>query len=133
MKPLRVYLAAKFARRDEMRMMARWMELLGYVVTSRWLEVEEDQLHSPHGPEWATNDVEDVLAADVLVFLSEPEGSAGAGRGGRHVEFGVALGAGKKIIVVGQIENIFHRHPRVLVVMSQVDMDRALRSCAEAA
>jgi hypothetical protein len=130
--PIRVYLAAKFDRREEMLRVYTWLCSLGYVVTSRWLTIEEDQLMSPDGPKWAVNDVEDVLSSDVLVFFAEPTGAVGAGRGGRHVEFGVALATGKEIIVVGKIENIFHRHPRVQVVACKTDMARSLRSFAEA-
>lgn len=112
----RVYLAACFRRRDELRDVRFWLVCHGHEVTSRWLEVEEDQLHSADGPAWAQADVIDVLAADALVFFAEAPGAPGAGRGGRHVEFGMALVAGKRLIVVGEVENIFHRHPHVTVV-----------------
>lgn len=131
-KPIHVYLAAKFSRRDEMREVAAWLGSLGYVVTSRWLQVEEDMLNSPEGPQWAAGDVEDVLNSDVVVFFSEAVGAPGAERGGRHVEFGVGVAAGKKLIVVGHVENIFHRHPRVVLVEGWTGIERALHSYSEA-
>lgn len=115
---MRIYLAARFGRRDELREVARTLRRLGYVVTSKWLEVETDQVDAPDGPKWAENDVADVLGSDALVLFTEAEGTPGAGRGGRHVEFGVALGAGRTLITVGPTENIFHRHPSVVRVGS---------------
>lgn len=38
---------------------------------------------------------------------------ATAGRGGRHVETGIALGVGIKVLVVGPRENAFHRYQAV--------------------
>jgi len=59
--------------------------------------------------------VEDVIRADcILCFTEEPtEHVSWAARGGRHVEFGVALAMGKRLCVVGPRENIFHHLPRV--------------------
>lgn len=131
--PVRVYLAARYGRRDEMQGTARWLRSLGYVVTSRWVECEDDdQMDSPEAARWAVNDVTDVLASDVLVLFGERAGVPGAGRGGRMVELGVALGAGKEIIIVGPVENVFGHHPRAIVAACKTDMARALRSLAEA-
>jgi hypothetical protein len=53
-------------------------------------------------------DVEDVLKAEVLVAFAGLRSEPAIG-GGRHVEFGIALQAGKFIIVVGpKGEHIFH-------------------------
>lgn len=38
-----------------------------------------------------------------------------AARGGRHVEFGVAVASCKRLVVIGPRENIFHHLPRVEV------------------
>lgn len=42
-----------------------------------------------------------------------PVGDEGRSRGARHVEFGLALGTGKRLLVVGYRENIFHVLPAV--------------------
>ena len=34
-------------------------------------------------------------------------------RGGRHAEFGIALALGKRVIVIGPRENVFHALPAV--------------------
>lgn len=46
------------------------------------------------------------------MFFSEPPDSHSK-RGGRHVEFGMALAWGLRLIVIGQRENVFHCLPQV--------------------
>ena len=114
----KVYLAASYGRRDEVRRYGYRLERLGYTITSRWLtddhnipsaiEVESAQDSIPLvGSEFAGKDIEDVKASDILVMFSESPMS-GVSRGGRHVEFGMAMAWEKKIIVIGPRENIFH-------------------------
>jgi nucleoside 2-deoxyribosyltransferase len=62
----------------------------------------------------AVLDLGDVDRADAVVLYTEPYGMAVPG-GGRHVEFGYGLGRGKRVVVVGPLENIFHWHPEVKV------------------
>ena len=59
------------------------------------------------------DDYWDVGKADLLIAFSEPTKSTTASRGGRHVEFGMALARGTRVMVVGPYENIFHRLPMV--------------------
>jgi len=61
---------------------------------------------------FARDDMEDVTGADIVMNFTEPPRSA-ANRGGRHVEYGIALALGKRVIVIGYRENIFHYLPRV--------------------
>lgn len=51
--------------------------------------------------------MDEIRASDILLYLSEKEDNPW-GRGGRHVEFGYALGLDKLIWVIGPLENIFH-------------------------
>jgi hypothetical protein len=53
-----------------------------------------------------------VNGADVVINFTEPPRSK-ANRGGRHVEYGIALAKGLRVIVVGYRENIFHWLPMV--------------------
>lgn len=124
------YLAARYSRREELLGYAEQLRELGHEVTSRWLEGQHqaDELeiaaagHVHEVPEvarrFAEEDVEDVTFADVVIAFSEPPRSS-ASRGGRHVEFGMALGwvlAGyrsldgraRRVVVIGQRENVFH-------------------------
>ena len=40
--------------------------------------------------------------------VTEPPREPSSSRGGRHVEFGIALARSKRLIVVGHRENVFH-------------------------
>lgn len=110
---MKVYLAAKFERQKDMRSVRDFLVSDGHEVTSRWIDVEHesDEAHTVTDEmriEYAHMDIEDVLKADALVAFSDPRSAPGSG-GGRHVEFGIALQAGKDIIVVGpKGEHIFH-------------------------
>ena len=89
------------------------MELRGYreqllsigdIVTSRWLDFRKM-------PSWsfgiAQQDCEDLMAADAVITFTEIPNTILA-TGGRHVEFGLALAQGKRAIIVGPRENVFH-------------------------
>jgi nucleoside 2-deoxyribosyltransferase len=115
---MKVYLAAQYARRDELRQYKSVLNTLGVEVTSRWLE-EKEPLNSQMGQhseefyvETATIDLEDVEKADAVIFFSENP-LVGVVRGGRHVEFGYAMKADKPIYVIGPKENVFHYIGRV--------------------
>ena len=120
---MKVYLAARYSLKNQMVEYAHELRSLDIEVTSRWLE-------EPHSPtsqigdvsedlmrQYAQIDVEDIHAADTLVFFSV-DPTTPTVRGGRHVEFGYALALGKSILVVGPKENIFHFLPSVRFVTS---------------
>ena len=110
-----VYLAARYSRRSELAGYA--LDLLngGHTVVARWLhshnavDGDETELRAL----WAAEDMEDLSVADVVISFTEQQRSAQNGRGGRHVEFGMALALGKRVIVVGHRENVFHCLPQV--------------------
>lgn len=109
----RVYLAARYDRRDELREYREILTSYGIEVTSRWLD-ETEPLNSQMGQHsedfyilTARIDLEDVDDADTIIFFSE-DPLVGYRRGGRHVEYGYALKGGKDIIVIGPKENVFH-------------------------
>lgn len=100
-----VYLSARFERRDELNGYRSELEAAGVEVTSRWLTDPTPELTDEAWRLLATKDVEDIRRADGLVLFAEPGRPGG---GGRHVEFGVALGLEKRMVVVGEAENLFH-------------------------
>ena len=65
--------------------------------------------------QFAVEDLNDLSGSDGLVAFLEPPRTAT--RGGRHVEFGVALALKKPVLLVGPRENIFH----TMGWVSQVD------------
>lgn len=116
---MKVYLASRYSRREELLGYAAELAEHGIEVTARWIQglhevpPEGMEVDSPEHHQWcAEDDIADVEAADLLVAFTEPEGSiAGRGRGGRHVELGYAIAKGKHVIVCGHRENVFCHLP----------------------
>lgn len=116
-----VYLAARYSRREEMLGYAGQLEAFGYTVTARWITGIHEKPGAPNdGPSYtdaerahfASEDLADLRAADILIAFTEPA-HAGPARGGRHVELGYALASGHRVIVVGHRENVFCCLPEV--------------------
>lgn len=129
-----VYLAARYSRRLELCIYREELRALGIHVTSRWLDgehqisdngmhlgsenaeiIEGDSQHEAAialRQRFAAEDWADLKAAGVCVSFTEPARS-GPSRGGRHVEFGAAMAWGRRCIVVGHRENVFHALPTV--------------------
>lgn len=117
----RVYLAARYSRREEMLTVREDLAAADYVVTSRWVngahQAESGTEHTPAEVElmarFAAEDLEDLRAADYFVSFQETPRRPSTNRGGRHVEFGYALAIGKPIICVGPLEHVFTALPSV--------------------
>ncbi len=116
---MNVYLASRYARREEMQAVAADLQQMGHTVTSRWINGSHELEDHP-APEdrrrLAQEDMLDILDANCLISFTEQPRASGEspGRGGRHVEFGIALGGcTMRLIVVGWRENVFHWLPRV--------------------
>jgi hypothetical protein len=108
---MKIYIAGRYNLLNELKLESQKYIDAGHSITSRWLDNQEE------GKSWdavADMDIQDVHSADACVLYTEPYGTPVSG-GGRHVEFGYALGAGKIVVVVGPHENIFHWHPSVVV------------------
>lgn len=138
---MKIYLCGRYSRRDQLRSVREELLRLGHTVTSRWLDTNweaterQDRVYSSAAPpeyreQYAALDLEDVAAADCLIAFTEEPRSGG--RGGRHVEFGAALALGKRLVVVGHRENLFHHHSRVEFFASQWDAVRAIGEAAHA-
>lgn len=123
---MKIYLAARYSRNDEMRGIRDVLERMGHKVTSRWIDCHPDTNGTPElenslsqealtaapevGARFAQVDVADLEAADVVISFTSPDGG---GKGGRHIEFGYGLARGKQMILVGPRENVFHTLPEV--------------------
>lgn len=114
-----VYLAARYSRRTEIKAFVPLLAENHIKVRSRWLdetlppEHELSQVTPQSSRNSASDDIEDIEACDTLVLFSE-DPTIGVPRGGRHVEFGYALAKGKRIVVIGGQENIFHYLPQIV-------------------
>jgi nucleoside 2-deoxyribosyltransferase len=131
MKKLSVYLASRHEDRDDIIRVRKALVKNGINVTSRWLleggvlktnVVENEREGSMHV---LTNDLEDINIADAVVVFS-PKKAFGNSTGGRHVEFGYSLAMGKKLILVGFRENVFHWHPDVTCVRTKKELFKLL-------
>lgn len=110
---MRIYLAARNYRLDELRGYADDLRNMGHEVTSRWLQGRHQARGSLDHPQWpgiAQEDVDDLAAADAVISITEPTRGGG---GGRHVEFGLGLAWGKRMLLLGAAENLFHTLPSV--------------------
>jgi hypothetical protein len=111
---MKIYVAARFERYQEMQGVRDVLRGMGHEVTSRWIDLHggkesvdglEDQLQTnpEEFEEYGEHDLEDIRNADVIMCFA-----GGGGRGGRHVEWGYAYALGKRMILVGPRENVFH-------------------------
>lgn len=110
---MRIYLTARWARRDEMKLHRQELQKLGHEVTSRWLD-EVDGVSPADAAAVDLNDIDDAEA--LIVFTDAPD--VGYSTGGRHVEMGYAIGIGRHICVIGPRENVFHHLPQMNFVES---------------
>ncbi|MGA2160093.1 MAG: hypothetical protein ABSG90_12885 [Dehalococcoidia bacterium] len=130
---MKVYLAARYSRREELCVYRKILQSLGYTVQARWLDGKhqitsegvpigdngEALIEAEHSignnelrAKFAQDDWEDVTGADIVINFTEPPRSNHS-RGGRHVEYGIALALQKRTFVVGYRENLFHWLPTV--------------------
>lgn len=159
---MKIYLASRYSRREELAAYRTELEALGHHVQARWLngehqlandgtpigengaalvegtlrsgeqlsEHEQSERAAALRTKFALDDWEDVNAAELVISFTEPPRSK-ANRGGRHVEYGIALANKARVIVVGHRENIFHWLP-VVEFCATWDEARALCSNAGA-
>jgi len=106
---MKIYFAARFDHNATMRAYKYFLQIYApeIEVTSRWIESH----HNVGEYVACLEDVEDIKNADALLFFSEQ--ATEYMRGGRHVEYGMALALGKTIWVIGEKENVFHYHPSI--------------------
>lgn len=107
---MKIYVAALFGSRPQMELVCDKLKSLGHEVTARWVYGGEEGLSRT---KIALLDLEDVDDADIVLSFTLPLGTLFNG-GGRHVEFGYALAKGKRVVIIGERECVFHHHPRVL-------------------
>lgn len=139
---MNIYLAARYSRRLELCGYREQLRAMGHDVPAVWLngehqisdtgkpigehgealveecygvdEIEKLRRQTALRVKFAEDDLADVQACDLLIaFTEQPRDKAGRNRGGRHVELGIAIGQGKRIIIVGPRENLFCWLPEI--------------------
>lgn len=114
---MKIYLAAMYSRREEMEKIAEIINKSHHEVVARWVYGGEEGLTRD---QIAELDLEDVDRADAVVSFTHPRGTL-TPNGGRHVEFGYGLAKGKRMILIGPPENVFHEHKSVETYISLAD------------
>lgn len=111
---LGIYLSSQYSQKEHTRKFAGKLTTIPQVlITSRWImethdpQMTMDQLSEQELVRTAIDDFQDVMNSDVMVFYSQDPLTC-TPRGGRHVEFGIALATNCLICVIGPKENIFH-------------------------
>ena len=135
---MKIYLAARFSRRHEAHALGKELQKLGHVIVSRWTKPDSDhvvpvgqsaQAADAERCRFALEDCEDVRNCDWCISLMEtPRNNS---RGGRHIEFGYALGLGKRMTIIGPRETVFHHLPCVEHFDSVEDFLRHIKADGE--
>lgn len=94
-----------------MELVADKLKSIGVHITARWVYGGEEGLSRE---QIAVLDIDDVDVADVVTSFTQPYGTMTKG-GGRHVEFGYGLAKGKRLVLIGERENVFHDYPGIEV------------------
>ena len=114
---MKIYLAARYNRYQEMQSVAADLLAEGHTITSRWISGSHGASDSDVGglelTRFAEEDLEDLKTAHLVVSFTEEPKALTSSRGGRHVELGFALALGKRVIIIGSRENVFHYLPEV--------------------
>lgn len=111
---MKVYLAATFARKEEMKRYRLVLNAIGIEVTSRWIDVDQPEPLGPNtldanpdiGLKYARTDIEDINKADWIILFGDS--GPGSSRGGHNVELGYAIALGMPVHLVGSRENVFY-------------------------
>jgi nucleoside 2-deoxyribosyltransferase len=112
-KPLSIYLASHYSRKEEIKAVATALTQIGVVITSTWIHERaksQSQLGDVSRQSLRKNgnrDLKEIRKAEWLVLFSVSP-TVKFTRGGSVYENGYAHGIGKKCFVVGPEQNIFH-------------------------
>lgn len=127
---MRIYIAAKYRRRFELRAVVEELTASGHECTSRWIDNGEEEAGGAAAA--AEMDIQDVLRADAILFIGEPQGSENTG-GGRWFELGMAYHANKHcVVIVGQprdtqhIGTVLPGHETVFTALPSMHVCRSL-------
>lgn len=134
---MRVYLAAAYSRKAEIKTIADELISLGIDVQARWLH-EENGGHvmgSAFLQARAEIDEEDVMMADILVRfsddLSSPTVPSHLATGSRMCEMGMARANGANILVVGGHQCVFDYWKEVIHIKDVEHLKRCLVQAKE--
>jgi len=115
---MEVYLASRYSRHKELQGYAHELMNAGHSITSRWIwgnhQIDDEGLSveakRSERVRFAEEDYSDLMSSEVCISFTEEPRSTNS-RGGRHVEFGMAIASNLRCVVVGPAENVFHCLP----------------------
>ena len=119
----KIYLAASYARKDEMRGCRDVLKAAGHEITSSWIDrnsqygvhSDVDLDYMQGDPEFcsrfAARDIDDMFESEIIIMFTGDTSSSG----GRHTEFGIAMCMNdlRGICIIGPRENVFQCHPNI--------------------
>ncbi len=105
---MKIYLSARYERRQELRLYRDRLIKSGHEVISSWLDTDDFKgaVDIEKWRECANLERAEINQCDTMIIFSEPYLSAYP-MGSRHVELGIALERNMVIIICGPVENIF--------------------------
>lgn len=105
---MKIYTAALFSEQARMRRINDELIQIGHNPTARWINATatDDQAAA------AVECFEDVMEADAVIKFSLPRGTYYKG-GGRQTEWGLAITLNKRLILVGDREQVFDHFPGI--------------------
>jgi hypothetical protein len=109
---VRIHIAARHELRAWASRIATRLQRAGHRVVSRWIDGDGRAATTADNARYTLTDI---LVADCVLLLSDGgrKRRAGARPSDRHVEFGYALRAGKRLCVLGSRETSFAHLPAV--------------------
>lgn len=107
---MKLYVSGTLTLMERRRVDAAVLEANGHQVTSNWLHEPELRVTDPNHETWefrarANEDVEDITRSDAIVLYTDGVSTSG----GRDVEWGIALALRKRLFIIGDEYNVFHR------------------------
>jgi nucleoside 2-deoxyribosyltransferase len=115
---MKVYLAARFEQKTELKALVPLFADHHLEVYSRWLDEDIhpnsqlSELTPAYCAEQAQVDLDDIDECDLFVLFADAVPKTI--RGGKHVECGYAIAQGLRVVVIGLPENIFQFLPGVI-------------------
>ena len=105
---MRIYLSAGFGGREFVREHADELRLIGHEPTSNWLN-EPPMLVTAEWENWqlrarANDDAMDISNSEIVVHFTRWPSTSG----GRYWELGYGAALGKRLVVIGKRETVFH-------------------------
>lgn len=105
---MKLYIAHNFNARIELREIINFY-LMNHTITASWI-TDDSHIHTKNRIESANQDYIDLMEAEaVIIFLDKHHLANSLGRG-KFVEWGIAIGAHKKIYLVGEDEGCIFTH-----------------------